>query len=276
MSGRLLLFLLAVLGAGVLAAMASRDPGYVLVIWQQTSVETSLWMALLLVLVAGLLLRWLAAMLALLLSGPAGWRSWRNRRRHARYCADADGGRRALLEGHWKTAHKRLLAATRRSDRPIDELLAAARAAAAQGEPAEADRLLDQARALQPDLDLGTELLRAELLLQAGDATGARRLLDALEATDAQNPRRLQLLAEVLVAVADGRALMRLLPELERRKVFLPARLQLLQQLVDRMTVSTVSSEEPDGDSDGHGRDESAAAASDTTGQDGQTSPRGA
>lgn len=233
MSGRLVLLLLAILVAGGLATLASLDPGYVMVIWRNTSVETSLWVALILILVAVLVLRWLLVLMMLVLSGPAGWRSWRNKRRFARYCADEAEGQRALLEGRWKVAQKRLQAAANRADRPVTALLGAARAANALGEAKQRDRLLDAAREAAPELDLGVELLRAELLLAAGDLDGARRLLETLGATDARNHRRLQLLADVLVAEGDGEALKALLPELEKQKVAGSEQLQRWRRLAE-------------------------------------------
>lgn len=233
MSGRLVLFLLAVLAAGGLATLASRDPGYVLIIWQHTSLETSLWVAIILVILAGLLLRWLIALLTLLLSGRAGWRNWRARRRYARYCADEDAGRKALLEGQWKVARKRLQAAASRTDRPVTAWLGAARAANALGELQQRDDYLARARASAPDLDLGIELERAELQLAADELKAARELLETLATTDASNVRRLQLLAEVLVAQGDVDAVQRLLPELEKRGRLAPQALQRLCRIAD-------------------------------------------
>jgi len=96
-----LLVLLAALAlGGLVGALVNRDPGYVLVAYQDMALETSLWFAVVLLLLA-FLVAWLLGLLLRRFGGGGGVMSaW------ARACAgtrSACGRRRQLAPSMWTT-----------------------------------------------------------------------------------------------------------------------------------------------------------------------------
>jgi HemY protein len=190
----LLLLILAVGGALAWHALAD-DPGYVLITLRGYSVESTLVVAIVAVLLAWIVLRLAVWLLRL------PFRAWR---RHARRIARdrLAGGLLALHEGRWARAEKLLTRAASDPALRRPALIAALRAAQSRGD-------FDRVAALRTQLaDAGDQaslaLIDGESLLSQGRAGDA---LDALARGAEQAPlapRALQLQMRALAAA--GRA----------------------------------------------------------------------
>jgi HemY protein len=190
----LLLVLLLVACAAAFGWQAlALDPGYVLVRFGATSVETTLVFA-----VAALLLLWgLASIVWRLLRWPlAAWSRRRRRRGRERIAS----GLVALAEGRYQHAARELERASHQSGLHAPALLAAARAAHARGEDARADAALDEAAEQAPAAALA---LRARFALERGDPAAALALLKPQLNSGALAPSAQRLLAEAALAGGD-------------------------------------------------------------------------
>ncbi|MFA5683342.1 MAG: heme biosynthesis HemY N-terminal domain-containing protein [Lysobacteraceae bacterium] len=205
----LILLALAAIGAWLWHLLAA-DPGYVLVAIRGWSVETTVVVA-----VIALILAWLALRLLLwLLRTPFDvWR--RQRRRVAR--ERLAGGLLALEEGRWKQADRLLAKAASDNTLRIPALLAAGRAAFARDEPARAASLL--AEASMAGGELPARLVEAEHLLASGQAERAANLLEAAAGRGELCPRGLELLARALLAAGRPADAMTHLPALHRSHI---------------------------------------------------------
>ncbi|MCY3839651.1 MAG: hypothetical protein OXH09_13540 [Gammaproteobacteria bacterium] len=214
---RFIVLLIVGLGAGaVLAFLVVRDPGYVLVSYDGSTMETSLWFALaclflvaLFVYLLGFLIRRLAR------SGFAvsGWFRWR---RATKARNRSLTGIMLLAEGRWSEAKRALLESADRIDTPLANLLAAARSANELGDYQERDDILALARESTPQADFVVELVRAELQQVAGQWARSIATLNALREKAPQHPMVLKRLLDAHENLGDFDAVAELAPSLPK------------------------------------------------------------
>lgn len=213
----LLALLVLLLGAGLGLAVL-RDPGYVLVAWQQQGIETSLWMALFL---------WLLSLLAAVvvmdllfkLLGFSGWLERWSAARRLRRSQTAFARGTALAElGEWKKAERLLFQAAKLSAAPLPAYVAAARAAARQ----QAFERAEQYLVLADDGSnrLPVEMARARLLLTAGQWESAAALLRGLHKSRPNDESVSKLLVEALARLQKWGELADLLPGFLQKRQF--------------------------------------------------------
>ena len=218
----LLLLLLVACAAAFGWQAVVADPGYVLIRFGATRVETTLVFA-----VVALVLTW--ALLGLLwrtLRWPQrAWLRYRLRRGQERIAA----GLTALAEGNHERALRELEHAAHHPHLRAPALLATARAAHAHGETQRAQAALDDAAKYAPGAALA---LRARFLLEHGNAQAALALLKPEADAKQLVPLGWQLFAEAALRCADPDAAMQALAALSRDKSQMPEALAALQARV--------------------------------------------
>jgi HemY protein len=194
------------------------------------SVETSLWFALLALIVGYFVLRLVIGVSMRLIRTGAGVAQWQQNRR-ARV-AQARTVRGLLLagEGDWAGARKALAADAEVVDLPLVNYLGAARAANEIGDAPGRDALLQKASESTPGAALAVGLTQAELQIAAQQYTAATQTLSNLKAMSPNHPRVLRLLAECYEKQGDWGALLALAPELQKRSAIAPDALRPMQQ----------------------------------------------
>lgn len=210
--------LIALLAGGAIGALVARDPGYVLVAYDDISVETSLWFGLLLLLIIYAAARLVVFLVTRFLHGGADLSEWNRGRRERSALKQTVRGLLLEGEGRWADARKTLLASARNSPLPLVNYLHAARAAQAQGDYDGRDALLDRALAATPDAKVPLSLVRTELQLDAGQADQALATLLELHRDAPRNSRVLRGLQRCYGLLGDWQALLELVPDLERTK----------------------------------------------------------
>jgi HemY protein len=216
---KLALLVLAIALGGLVGALVARDPGYVLVAYQETALETSLWFALLALLAAYLLLRLTVRVVSRVAHGRGALAGWTERRRSRAAEERALRGHLLLAEAQWAEAGKLLDEAAAHTGAPLLHLLGAARAAHELGDFATRDRRLAGARQSMPEADLAVGLTHAEMQAGAGQWEACRATVDRLRERAPRHPRVLGLLADCHRHLEDWAALTALLPELDKRRV---------------------------------------------------------
>lgn len=203
-----ILLALALAGAWLWHVLAS-DPGYVLVALHGYSIETTLVVA-----VAVLLAFWLLAWIALVLVRWP-WRYWRWHRRHSSR-ENLARGLVALHEGRWQRAEKLLRRAAREPQQRLPALLSAARAAQQYGNDAASSELLTQAA--QEHDPTSVALLAARQHHRRGEAAAITALFDS-EPIAALPPRALDLYLGALCDTGRAAEAVALLPSLHASQV---------------------------------------------------------
>ncbi|MDZ7783693.1 MAG: heme biosynthesis HemY N-terminal domain-containing protein [Halioglobus sp.] len=217
------------LGVGVVALIET-DPGYVLVSYGNYTLETSLWIGLVVLVVTVLLLYWLVAALYRLISGQRTLARWLGNRRSDSAHRNTTRGLIAYIEGNLERARSRLLRGASNSDTPVVNYLFAARASNQLGEPEYVAKYLGSAIENEPAAEVAVTITRAEISLGAGDYAKALAVLDPVRGSVSRYPRVLNLLKQAYEGLQDHEGLLALLPELRKRGQFADDELAQLER----------------------------------------------
>ena len=218
MSALLKVWLFVLTGAAI-GVVLSRDTGYVLLSFGNYTVEMSL--ALLLMLIALLfgLLYFAIRLIARTLHLPQDVRDWKQRRGSRLAQQAMTRGLLEMSEGNWGSAEKRLVRFADRSETPLLNYLAAARAAQLQGAHDRRDGYIRLAHDAMPSADVAVSLTQAELQLADHQLEQALATLKHLRSVAPKHNYVLRLLRRLYEQLGDWEHLRELLPELRRRKV---------------------------------------------------------
>lgn len=211
-----------VLALGALAAnYALQDNGYVLINFRGTSMDMSVPVFFLLLVLAYAAIR----LLIRIWQAPQRLGEAVARRRVRKAGERITQGYIEIGQGNFARGEKLLTKGARNSETPLLNYLAAARAAQAQGDTERRDGWLAMASEQEPRAQATVLLTRAQLQLEDDDQDAAMATLTEVLSISPRNPEALRLQAEVYVTQADWAALEQSLPELRK---------------LDRMSVSTL------------------------------------
>jgi HemY protein len=224
----IILLILLVAGAWVGQLMV-QDPGYVLLAYQQTTVETSLWVLLLILVIGFALLHWLFNLVHNIRLPGDRLRHWRSDRNQRLARSKTLKGLVALSEGSWWKAQRYLTQAAQRSDLPVINYIAAARAAHEQGDSKASDELLNRARQATPQAEVAIGITQAEMQLERGQLEPCLATLLHLRRQAPKHTHVLRLLKDAYLKLEDWKGLTGLLPELKRLQAMKDEELQQLE-----------------------------------------------
>ncbi len=211
-SALLFVTLALLLLTAALAPVFKSDPGHVLINFMDWTIETSV-----LVLVLAIMLVWIVVQLLL--------KMWRlpaetaRRVREQRSLAQLEKGLLALTEGDWGTAEKALEKSTSTHGKTTARYLAAAQAADGQNAADRREYYLEQADTGGTKKKFLVELTRARMLVANGARAEALPILKDLHARRRKHPQVLELLARCYRELEDWDELQSLLPALGKSGV---------------------------------------------------------
>jgi len=236
------------LGVGVVAVIET-DPGYILVTYGNYTLETSLWVGLLLLLLLTLLIYALVRLVNKLIAGQHSLTSWFGSRKAQRASRATTRGLISFIEGNWSNAQRQLLRGTRDNDAPLVNYLLAARASYRLNDPDKVQEYLGAAGASASEAETAVALTRAELQLEAGEHEQAIATLTAVRKDAGRHPYVLELLYRAYRDLEDWENLATLLPELKKHKTLPEAELRQLENetWVRRLEQSVTDGEGPAG-----------------------------
>lgn len=207
-----------VLGA-LIAVVVQKDSGYVLLSYDVWTIEMSLALLALLVLAGFALLYFIIRLVINTWQIPSEVRAW-NHRRGARLARRSlTRGLLEMSEGKWIQAEKNLIKHASRSETPLLNYLAAARAAQLQAQHERRDAYIRLAHESMPAADVAVSLTQAELQLADHQLEQALATLKHLRSVAPKHTYVLRLLRRLYEQLGDWDHLKELIPELRRRKV---------------------------------------------------------
>ncbi len=211
--------LLALIAAVSLALIARQDPGYVLIAHGDWSIEGSLVLLVIAILVAYALLSALLKLIHLLRTTPGALLGW-GRGRHGELARKrTQRGLIALAEGEWKRAEKDLSRAARHSDTPLINYLGAARAAQKRDAEDRRDDYLSRAARSMPEARLAVGLTQAEVQISSNQLEQALATLENLRDSAPKHGLVLDLLRRLYDKLGAWEELLKVLPELRRQQL---------------------------------------------------------
>jgi HemY protein len=225
----LITLLLILTTAVAFTLLTLTDPGFVVLGRGAWTVETTLSVFMIVLVVGGILFYNLLRLLNALWHLPAYL--WRGRSAQQQQKAQVFllQGVFASLEGNWRTAEQTFLKVVSPNDLSALHYLGAAYAASQLQEPPRALDYLNEVRVNRPAEELALTLFKAKLQLQQQNLPAAlQNTLQARTLAPKHDEVLLRLLS-LYLQLADWPALLELLPDLRKRKVLSPEQIQRLE-----------------------------------------------
>jgi len=216
---RMLFILILLLVSGWLGIQLSKDPGYVVITINQWSIETTVWFAVISIVIFFFLLYVVFRIFLKIVHFPAKWHAWRERRKTQKALNTTRKGLIEYSEGYWQKANYHLIKALPHADTPLLNYLTAARAAQKMGDNKLRDYYLSEAQQSMPEAKIAVELTQAELQLANQQWEQALATLKHLHDLAPGHHYVLKLLMDLYQQVKDWPHLINLLPELKKHKV---------------------------------------------------------
>ncbi|CAA0126306.1 Protein HemY [Halioglobus japonicus] len=219
------------LGVGIVAIIKT-DPGYVLMAYGNYTLEASLWIGLLLILLLVVLIFLILRLVYQVFSGQRTLVSWLGARKVNKAQRLSARGMISFIEGNWQVARRQLIQGAKHSEAPLQNYLMAARASAQLDDTDKVHEYLRSAGDADPAAAVAVEISLAEMKLQAGEYSQAIAALQNATANPGQHPYVLSLLCQAYQGMGDWKQLLELLPQLQKHKVLPSADFQQLEYQV--------------------------------------------
>lgn len=216
------------LGAASIWVMQS-DSGYILLSFNNTTVEMTVWVGILLYLTVTGLGAWLL-LLFKWLGDVGGLRRWWTLRRSQQHGSKTAQGLILFSDHDWKQASTMLLSGADGSSMPDVNLLFAARAAAENNQIDQARMLLEQLKVSYPKAKLLADKTLAEMLILNEQLEEAVQLLQPIAARKPGDRGVLRLLSDTYYLMGDWSSLQKLLHDLNYYKAINPSNMKTLEQ----------------------------------------------
>lgn len=232
---RLLLIICSCLAlGGLFYYLVEKDSGYLLIVWGKTSVEMSIWFAIIALTVVtsvSLLVIYLLfggyRNLVVLTRSILGYDSRLAEERTLR-------GLLYFIEGNWSLAKRNLVKSAKKTSSPIINYLAAARSAYELGDQEEALQLLHKAGESTSNSSLAVALTQARMQLANKHYEKALATLARAAENAPNHPMVLELLKQTYIALKDWQSLILLLPKLHKNKMGTPVEFRQLEEMLYR------------------------------------------
>ena len=225
-----IIILIALLAGVAVVALIETDPGYILLAYGNYTLESSLWVGLLVLALFTFAAYFLLRLVRKLLSGQnslAGWLGNRQSRKSSRL---TNQGLFSFIEGSWSRSRRQLLGGVKGNNSPVLNYLGAARASHALNEPDKAQEYLEAARNAQSGADVVVELTQAQMHLSSGEYKLALAVLEKSRSSIAKHPHVLELMYKAHSGLGDWSDVEKLLPEMKKHKTLEDDELQKLER----------------------------------------------
>lgn len=231
----LLYFLASLLSAVAVAFLLHswlaehNDPGYVLIGFGHWSLETSLTVFAVALVIGFFLLYNFFRLLGVLIRMPA---QISKRRRNIKFNRSQEAliaGLFDAADGNWERAEKVLIKHATHSGAPLLHYLTAARAAQSRGALDKRDEYLQKAAEQSSDSSITVGLTQAELHMSEQQFEQALEALGKLHSINPGHARVLKMMHQAYQHLGDWEGLSKLLPSLQQHKVLMEAEVKLLE-----------------------------------------------
>ena len=217
---RFLFFLFLALAAGIGLTLFAENPGYVLLTREPWTLETSLTLFLLGLLVVFAFFYLLLRLLDNFINTPARMRRWKQQRNRQQAIEDTRLGIIDAICGHWSQAEKRLQRKLAHSPQREINMLLSAWSAQQQDEQAKSDDYIATARhyadSKEENAVLAIGLVQCALQQQAGQTEQALEILHSLHQQAPANTAVISNLAKLLQNTGQWQELLELLAAAKR------------------------------------------------------------
>lgn len=205
------------------------NPGHVLIGIGNWSIETSLYFAVLVLMVSFVFLYVLIRLISHTVKLPGRIKQKGSSNRGDKSYQSLVSGLVDSAEGNWEKAEKSLIHHAANSGTPLMHYLTAAKAAQARGAFSQRDEYLQLAHESTPGSELTVGLTEAELQLSENEFGKALESLKVLQSIAPTHATVLKLLYDTYRHLDDWQAIRKILPDLSKNKVLMDVEIKLLE-----------------------------------------------
>ena len=210
----------------------SQGTGYVLIAFRHWSIETSLWVAAVILVLVFIFLYFIFRTIGRTSRISKNIKRWKKMRRYRKARRLTNVGLCQLAEGQWERAEQTLLKGAKITKSPLINYLGAARAAQAQQAYERRDNHLRKAHLTTKGTSIAVGLTQAQLQIDSKQWEQALATLKHLNQTNPHHHYALKLLEYVYQQLEDWNHLIQLLPQLRKYKVFSKEALTALEEKI--------------------------------------------
>jgi HemY protein len=229
---KLLIAFLILLFAVWLGFLIHRDPGYVLITYGSWSIEMSLWVGILLTVIAFALITMIFRLLHHTSRLGSKYQRWDKKRKQKKSAELTTLAICQLLQGDWSQAENNFKKALHGSVTPLVNYLFAARSAHMSQAYDRRDTYLEHGRKKVKAAELSLYLKQAHFQIDAKQWNQAEQTLESIKLMKPNHPRHLKLQKKVLLKMQNWEQLAELLPNLRKYKVLSETSLDALEEKV--------------------------------------------
>ncbi|MBE9539363.1 MAG: heme biosynthesis protein HemY [Proteobacteria bacterium] len=226
------LVLIALLAGVAVVALIETDPGYVLITYGNYTLESSVWVGLLLLLLFTGLVYLSLRLIRKLLSGQSSLVSWFGNRKSRQAARLTTQGLISFIEGNWVKSRRQLLRGAKGNDAPLLNYLTAARASYRLNDVDKMREYLGAAEDSEAQAGIAVELTQAEMKLHAEQYEQALATLVRARRNAGKHPYVLDLMRKAYLGLNDWAKLAELLPEMKKYKILPEDKLLDLERTV--------------------------------------------
>ena len=224
-------FIILLIAVG-LGFLIHKDPGYLLISYANWRIETSLWVAVIAIILTFLILYFLIRLIHQTTTLSHKFKRWSQLRNERKARTMTNQGLCELAEGNWQHAETKLSKAATNSNTPLINYLAAARAAQEQAAYDRRDDYLRKAHETTTGTALAVGLTQAQLQINSKQWEQALATLKHLNQITPHHKYVLKLLKRTYLELQDWSQLLMLLPALTKYKVLSTSELNHLEEKV--------------------------------------------
>jgi HemY protein len=211
--------LVALLIAVGLVTAVEYDPGYLLISYGNYTLESSVWVGLVVFLVLFSLVYGFFSVLRRSIRGGSALGNWLAGRGYRRSQQQTTKGLINFIEGNWQSARRILSRAANQSETPLLNYLVAARASHALDDSKQVTAYLKQAEQSTAGSSVAVGLTQAELQLRSGQFEQSLATLMRVRVNAGKHPYVLYLLKAAYEGLNDWQELLNILPQLKKYNV---------------------------------------------------------
>jgi len=238
----LISFFVIILIAVSAGLFAHQDAGYVLFSRGLSTIEMSLSLFVILLIVTYLSAYLLIRFIARTWTMPGQLKQWRTSKQAKTSRKLSLQGLINLSQGQWKKAERLLTRSVKNSEMPLLNYLSAAKAAQKQNAPDRRDHYLALAHQSMPNADFSVKLTQAELQFAYGQNEQALATLVHLHNLSPKHPHIMVLLSQLYHQLNSWEDLKKLLPQLKKQKVFPAEKLLAIETETYIELIQTINS----------------------------------
>ncbi|GAB3478635.1 heme biosynthesis HemY N-terminal domain-containing protein [Marinomonas epiphytica] len=216
------LFLLVIVMAvgGVLGLLMRQDSGYVLIAYNNVTIETSLWVLVALMVVALFVMSWVKRILFIALRPSSSIAKVTDSLAQKRASRNTIRGMLELIGGNWRKAEKLLTNSAERVPYPLINYIGAAYAASEQDEHERSKSLLRSAHQKTPEAEFAISFAQSQIQMRQKHYESALASLLRLQKLKPKHKQTLKMLVTVYTQLKDWDALLALTPTLKKYGIF--------------------------------------------------------